>query len=133
MCSKFSNEDVRFVKGLVELVKIKDIIFFLIKLYVKNFLKNQTEEKIANIARELSKMGSHAANGVLTNRALTFAVTQAIANSFSLTSHFARNKFRSGTNYALWGLTVYIFVTEAARKSEELKNTNLHRIFPFTA
>lgn len=78
-------------------------------------------------------MGSHAANGVLTNRALTFAVTQAIANSFSLTSHFARNKFINGTNYALWGLTVYIFVTEAARKSEELKNTNLHSIFPFTA
>jgi hypothetical protein len=120
VCSKLSNEDVRFAKGLVELVKRKDIIFFLIRLYVETYLKSASEDKIKNIARELSKMGSHAANGVLSSRALTFAVAQAIAHSFSLTSHFARNKIRSGAQYALWGLTVYSFATEAAKKAEEL-------------
>ncbi|MFT4269822.1 MAG: hypothetical protein QM578_02320 [Pantoea sp.] len=121
VCSRLGNEDVRFVKGLIELVKRRDIIFILIKLYVETYLKNESEDKVTNIARALSKMGAHTASGVLTSRALTFAVAQSIAHSFSLTSHFARNKIANGANYALWALTGYSYVTEAAKKAEELQ------------
>ncbi|WP_208717772.1 hypothetical protein [Pantoea cypripedii] len=58
VCSKLKDEDVRFWFGVYELIKRRDIIFDMIKIYVDRRLSGFTEQDLEKIAAILSKGGS---------------------------------------------------------------------------
>ncbi|OTW33731.1 hypothetical protein CAP57_17595, partial [Enterobacter kobei] len=45
VCKRLENEDKRFILGLYELIKHRDIIFRLILIYVETLLKNKSESE----------------------------------------------------------------------------------------
>ena len=45
VCSKLKQEDTRFIAGLAQLVKSRDIIFQMIKIYIETYFQNKKEEK----------------------------------------------------------------------------------------
>ncbi|WP_255248707.1 hypothetical protein [Enterobacter hormaechei] len=43
VCKKLGSEDIRFICALYELIKHRDIIFRMLKIYIETILKNKNE------------------------------------------------------------------------------------------
>ncbi len=73
VCSKLKQEDTRFIAGLAQLVKSRDIIFQMIKIYIETYFQNKKEEKAQYILKKLVGAGVYISSSGLTNRILIMA------------------------------------------------------------
>lgn len=70
VCSSLKHEDVRFISGLIQLVKDRNIIFEMIRIYIEVHFKNKSEGRVQHILRKLVSAGIHLSNVGMTNRLL---------------------------------------------------------------
>ena len=81
ICSKLKQEDTRFIAGLAQLVKNRDIIFQMIKIYIETYFQNKKEEKAQYILKKLVGAGVYLSSAGLTNRILIMAVATMICQT----------------------------------------------------
>ncbi|MEG6355260.1 hypothetical protein UXO84_12290 [Enterobacter bugandensis] len=54
VCTRLIDEDVRFIQGLCKLVKHRDLIFRMIKIYIETILKNKNEVEKKTLLEKLT-------------------------------------------------------------------------------
>jgi len=133
VCAKLKHDDIRFVSGLIQLYKDRDVIFEMIRLYIEVHFKNKTEGRVQNILRKLVSAGVYLSTTGTTNRLLITSVAIAVCQSYSFHAIIherlsqARTLIlkRSVTASAI-SLSVYGLVHEASNCAENLKKFNAY-------
>lgn len=78
VCKRLENEDKRFILGLYELIKHRDIIFRLILIYVETLLKNKSESEKNIILRKVVPPTKHYSVMQASRFALVYSVVKYI-------------------------------------------------------
>jgi hypothetical protein len=52
-CKRLASEDKRFLFGIVELIKHKDIVFRMVKIYIETLLRNKSENDKKSILEKV--------------------------------------------------------------------------------
>ncbi|WP_416413326.1 hypothetical protein [Pantoea sp. App145] len=119
VCSKLKDEDVRFWFGVYELIKRRDIVFDMIKIYVDRRLFGVIEQDLKKIAEVLSKGGSRFSSNQATRFSLAMAISRAISISFNISNPIIGKTSMT----AAFVLSNYGMVQEAADAAARLRNT----------
>ncbi|HFQ9887215.1 TPA: hypothetical protein ACGTZY_000403 [Klebsiella pneumoniae] len=137
VCSKLKQEDTRFIAGLAQLVKSRDIIFQMIKIYIETNFQNKKEEKAQYILKKLVGAGVYISSSGLTNRILIMAVATMIcqASRFNTVVYGRINRARSlvlkgSVTATAVVLNVYGLIQDAANSADNLK---MHNPFYYNA
>ncbi|KAB8307276.1 hypothetical protein EH228_14830 [Erwinia endophytica] len=132
VCTKLKHEDARFLLGIAQLVKDRNIIFEMIKIYIEINFKNKKEGRIQNIIRKLVNAGVHISSSTFTNRLLVIAIATAICQSYSFSAivneRISRTKgiaIKAGVTAAAFSLGLYGLVQDAANSADALKKYNV--------
>jgi len=125
VCSKLSNEDTRFLKGLVELVNRRDIIADMIRVYVETSLQSESDNKIQRVVKQMTKLGATFASNGATSRTLAISIATTVSHSFTIKSSLGKKNLSRYSNVAATFLTGYGYVKKAADAADELK-----RVYP---
>lgn len=131
VCSKLKQEDVRFIAGLIQLVKDRNVIFEMIRIYIEVHFKNKTEGRVQHILRKIVGAGVHISSAGLTNRLLIIAVATLICQSYSFHS-IVYGRINRAKSIVLKGsvttaaivLNIYGLVQEAANSAGNLQKFN---------
>ena len=131
VCTKLKNEDLRFISGLIQLYKDRDVIFEMIRLYIEVNFKNKTEGRIQNILRKLVGAGVYLSTTGTTNRLLIISVATAVCQSYSFHT-IVHGRLSQVRTLVLKGsviasaisFSVYGIVHEAANCADNLKEFN---------
>lgn len=128
VCSKLKQEDVRFFISLIQLIKDRDVIFEMIRIYIEVHFKNKTEGRVQHIIKKLVNAGVYLTSTGLTNRLLIISVATAICQSYSFNSivYERMNRAKSivlkgRVTSAAIALNVYGLVQEAANSADNLR------------
>ncbi len=131
VCSKLKQEDTRFIAGLAQLVKSRDIIFQMIKIYIETYFQNKKEEKAQYILKKLVGAGVYISSSGLTNRILIMAVATMICQTsrFNTVVYGRINRARSlvlkgSVTATAVVLNVYGLIQDAANSADNLKMHN---------
>lgn len=131
VCSRLKQEDVRFIAGLIQLVKDRNIIFEMVRIYIEIHFKNKKEGRVQNIIRKLVGAGVHISTAGLTNRLLIISVATMICQSYSFNAIVYGRINRARTMVLKGGITsvgialnMYGLVQEAADSADKLYKFN---------
>jgi len=131
VCTKLKNEDLRFISGLIQLYKDRDVIFEMIRLYIEVHFKNKTEGRIQNILRKLVGAGVYLSTTGTANRLLIISVATAVCQSYSFQTivHGRLSQVRTlilkgSVTASAISFSVYGIVHEAANCADNLKEFN---------
>ena len=120
VCENQKSEDTRFLRAIVRLVKERDAIGRMVRIYVDLLLQNLTPDRIRRIQKKLTRIGANLASGSLTNQTLAGLITTAVCYSVGLGAAIERTLLRYGTrSVAITGL--YGYVQAAADAANRLK------------
>jgi hypothetical protein len=126
VCLRLRKEDSRFLIGIVQLIKHRDVIFKMLYIYIKSLLSNKSEKRIYNnIQRNLMYLGISISSSMLSSQAFIYSATIAICSSVH-TNIWMKEKITSFSTYAVLGLKVYGIVEQASRSANHLKNYNAY-------
>ncbi|MCU5772085.1 hypothetical protein N5923_13880 [Erwiniaceae bacterium BAC15a-03b] len=124
VCQNLKNEDKRFVLGISELIKRREIIYDLIHIYVETWLTGLSEDEVRKIESQMIKMGAIFSSNYLTHSTIVSGITLVIFNSFSITPILSRERLKRYAKGGVFALSVYGLVDKAAKKAEELRYFN---------
>ena len=131
VCSKLKHEDVRFIAGVIQLIKDRNVIFEMIRIYIEIHFKNKNEGRAQHVLRQLVSSGVHISSTGLTNRLLIIAIATAICRSYSfnaiINERINRTKsivFKGSVTLTAVTLNLYGLVQEAANCADTLKKFN---------
>lgn len=125
VCLRLRKEDSRFLTGIVQLIKHRNIIYKMLYIYIKSLLSNKSEKRIHNIQRNLMNLGVSVSSSMLSSQAFVYSATIAICSSVH-TNIWMKEKITSFSTYAVLGLKVYGIVEQASRSANHLKNYNAY-------
>lgn len=125
VCLRLRREDSRFLTGIVQLIKHREVIFKMLYIYIKSLLSNKSEKRIHNIQRNLMYLGISISSSMLSSQAFIYSATIAICSSVH-TNIWMKEKITSFSTYAVLGLKVYGIVELASRSANHLKNHNAY-------
>ncbi|HBU7564355.1 TPA: hypothetical protein MC761_000869 [Enterobacter cloacae] len=125
VCLRLRKEDSRFLKGIVQLIKHRNVIYKMLYIYIKSLLDNKSENRIHNIQRNLINLGVSISSSMLSSQAFIYSATMAVCSSFH-TNIWMKEKITSFSTYAVLGLKFYGFVEQASRSANHLKNYNAY-------
>ncbi|MCU5771363.1 hypothetical protein N5923_06720 [Erwiniaceae bacterium BAC15a-03b] len=123
VCAQQKQEDTRFLEGLVQLVKHRDIIHVMVEIYVEQIMNNLDSSRISNIQRSMMKMGSSIATSSLTNQSFSGLITAAICYSTGM-SFSVDSKLSAISAIAVTAAGMYGRVQLAANAANRLKIFN---------
>ncbi|MBP2169006.1 hypothetical protein J2125_002198 [Erwinia toletana] len=123
VCTRLSHEDIRFGKGIAELLKPDDIVYRMIEIYIQVFFQGQTDEQIKKIASFISGFGATISSNAITSRMLVHSLATTIRGSFSIQTSIDR-KIGRLSNAAVLMLSGYGLITKAAESANNLKEFN---------
>ncbi|MCS2160909.1 hypothetical protein MUU47_07165 [Scandinavium sp. H11S7] len=125
VCSRLRDEDVRFLFGIAQLVKRRNVIFDMIHMYIDSIIKYKSYESIQNIKRHLMRLGVKISVTNATNEGLSFAITTAICYGFGFRPAVQGklNKYSIAASIASIA-GVYGLVQEAANCANHIKKHN---------
>lgn len=131
VCAKLKHDDVRFISGLIQLYKDRDVIFEMIYLYIEVHFKNKSEGRVQHILRKLVSAGVYLSTTGLTNRLLIISVATAVCQSYSFhaivygrISHARSLILKGSVTASAISFSVYGLVHEAANCADNLKKFN---------
>ncbi|MFX2696301.1 hypothetical protein V6279_03625, partial [Enterobacter bugandensis] len=75
VCNKLISEDKRFLFSLYELIKHRDVIFRMIKIYIETLLKNKSEGEKKSILEKLTPFTTHYSIKYISKNGLIYTVT----------------------------------------------------------
>lgn len=133
VCTRLKYEDVRFISGLIQLVKDRNIIFLMMRIYIEIHFKNKKEGQVQNIVRKLVGAGVHISTTGLTNRLLISSVAVAICQSFTFNalvySRISRLRslmLKGSVTTTAMALNIYGLVQQASISANNLKRFNVY-------
>lgn len=124
VCKRLGNEDKRFMLGLYELYKHRNIIFRMILIYVQTLLKNKDESERNIILRKVVPPTTHYSVMQTSRLALVYSVVKYICygNTMNAAIQSALMKKIAGrTGTGLFVLSTYGFVQKASESANNLK------------
>lgn len=125
VCKKLGSEDIRFICALYELIKHRDIIFRMLKIYIETILKNKNETKKKTILQKLTPFTTNYSIKYISKNGLIYAVASYICygNKMNLAVQNAlMTKIGSRAGWIIGGLNIYGIVQRAAESADNLKN-----------
>ncbi|WP_154051714.1 hypothetical protein [Enterobacter hormaechei] len=125
VCKKLGSEDIRFICALYELIKHRDIIFRMLKIYIETILKNKNETEKKTILQKLTPFTTNYSIKYISKNGLTYAVASYICygNKMNLAVQNAlMKKIGSRVGWIVGGLNIYGIVQRAAESADNLKN-----------
>ncbi|EOL8875754.1 hypothetical protein ACM9PQ_000296 [Enterobacter mori] len=125
VCNKLISEDKRFLFSLYELIKHRDVIFRMIKIYIETLLKNKSEVEKKSILEKLTPFTTHYSIKYISKNGLIYAVTSYIChgNKMSLVVQDAlMKKIGSRVGWVVGGANIYGIVQHAAESANNLKH-----------
>lgn len=125
VCNKLSSEDKRFLFSLYELIKHRDVIFRMIKVYIETLLKNKSEVEKKTILEKLTPFTTNYSIKYISRNDLIYAVAAYICygNNMNLAVQNAlMKKTGSRVGVVIGGLNLYGLVQHAAESADNLKN-----------
>lgn len=125
VCNKLSSEDKRFLFSLYELIKHRDVIFRMIKVYIETLLKNKSEVEKKTILEKLTPFTTNYSIKYISRNGLIYAVAAYICygNNMNLAVQNAlMKKTGSRVGVVIGGLNLYGLVQHAAESADNLKN-----------
>lgn len=124
VCNKLISEDKRFLFSLYELIKHRDVIFRMIKIYIETLLKNKSEVEKKSILEKLTPFTTHYSIKYISKNGLIYTVTSYICygNKMSLVVQDAlMKKIGSRVRWVVGGANIYGIVQHAAESANNLK------------
>ncbi|MCY0773370.1 hypothetical protein OWK27_11735 [Enterobacter cloacae complex sp. 2022EL-00788] len=125
VCLRLRKEDSRFLIGIVQLIKNRNVLYKMLYIYIKSLLDNKSENRIHNIQRNLINLGVSISSSMLSSQAFIYSATMAVCSSVH-TNIWMKEKITSFSTYAVLGLKFYGFVEQASRSANHLKNYNAY-------
>ncbi|EPB4337783.1 hypothetical protein QNZ44_001788 [Enterobacter kobei] len=125
VCNKLSSEDKRFLFSLYELIKHRDVIFRMIKVYIETLLKNKSEVEKKTILEKLTPFTTNYSIKYISRNGLIYAAAAYICygNNMNLAVQNAlMKKTGSRVGVVIRGLNLYGLVQHAAESADNLKN-----------
>ncbi|MFH2741767.1 hypothetical protein ACK6SG_13335 [Enterobacter hormaechei] len=125
VCKKLGSEDIRFICALYELIKHRDIIFRMLKIYIETILKNKNETEKKTILQKLTPFTTNYSIKYISKNGLIYAVASYIyyGNKMNLAVQNAlMKKIGSRVGWIVGGLNIYGIVQRAAESADNLKN-----------
>lgn len=125
VCKKLGSEDIRFICALYELIKHRDIIFRMLKIYIETILKNKNETEKKTILQKLTPFTTNYSIKYISKNGLIYAVASYICygNKMNLAVQNAlMKKIGSRVGWIVGGLNIYGIVQRAAESANNLKN-----------
>ena len=119
VCSKIKSEDARFFEGLVILVKDRNLIFTMLRIYFEHLLKSKTSNQLEYIRQGLTRAGLSYSVSSLTSQSFVIGITTAVCLSIRFNTGIIRYT-SSASGWAVMGLTSYGVIQAAADSSERL-------------
>lgn len=125
VCKKLGSEDVRFICALYELVKYRDVIFRMVKIYIEILLKNKSETEKKTILEKLIPFTKNYSIKYISRNGLIYGIAAYICygNKTNLSVQNALMK-RTGSRvgWVIGGLNIYGVVQHAADSANNLKH-----------
>jgi hypothetical protein len=125
VCNKLSSEDKRFLSSLYELIKHRDVIFRMSKVYIETLLKNKSEVEKKTILEKLTPFTTNYSIKYISRNGLIYAIAAYICygNNMNLAVQNAlMKKTGSRVGVVIGGLNLYGLVQHAAESADNLKN-----------
>ena len=125
VCTRLLNEDVRFIQGLGQLVKHRDLIFRMIKIYIETILKNKNEGEKRTILEKLIPFTKNISIKTLSKSALIYSIASYICygSKMSATVEAAFVKRIGGrAGIPITALNLYSIVYKASESANRLKH-----------
>lgn len=125
VCVRLRDEDVRFVLGLGQLVKHRDLIFRMITLYIETILKNKNETEKKTLLKKLTPVTKNLAIKNVSKSALIYSVVSYICygNKMSASVEAAFVKKLGGrVGIPITALNLYGIVHKASESANRLEN-----------
>ena len=120
VCTGQKNEDIRFVEGLIQLVKQHHVVTRMLGIYVDQLLHGLTPDRLGRIKKMLIGSGATIASSSLTNQSFGYAIVAAA--SYSLGLRFSVNtKLAKISVSVVTAVSYYGYVQEAADAATRLR------------
>ncbi|HDC4833280.1 hypothetical protein [Enterobacter cloacae] len=124
VCKNLASEDKRFMLGIAELVKHRDLIFRIVKLYIETILKNRSENEKKTILEKVIPFTTHYSVKQASKLSLIYAVAKYICYSNQMNAAIQSalmKKVAGRTGGAFLVLNAYALVQRAADSANNLK------------
>ncbi|CZV11442.1 hypothetical protein [Enterobacter cloacae] len=125
VCKRLGSEDQRFLFGIIQLIKKRDLIFRIIKIYIMTLFKNKSENEIRYILEKVTPFTSNYSVRVISKNGLIYAVASYICYGNKMNTAVQNALMKKIANKAGWGLAAlnaYAIVQHAADSANNLKN-----------
>lgn len=125
VCERLGNEDKRFLLGLYELIKHRDIIFRMVRIYVETMLKHKNESDIKIILRQVVPFTTHYSAMQSSRFAIVYSIVKYICYGSKINGVIQSammKKIGGLSSAALITLSTYGTVQHAADSANNLKH-----------
>lgn len=119
VCAKLKSEDLRFSEGIYQLIKDRNIVYEIVKIYVNLIFKNKSAQQLEYIKRLLIKADVNISASSLTNQAFVLGITTSICLGVSMNTNFIKG-IKTGSTLVVNGLGLYGYVQKASASAERL-------------
>lgn len=120
VCAAQQLEDLRFRNGIYRLIKNRNIVFEMVKIYIELLLNRQTSQQLEYIKYLLMRANVHIAASSLTNQGFALGVTMTICVGMNVRMPIGRG-IGSIAGAAAGGLAVYGIIQNAADSARRLQ------------
>lgn len=123
ICQELKEEDRRMIAAIKAIYNHKEIVVFMIELYIKYLLKNQNEKSKDNIIIKITGFLARNRTGLVTKLTMSYLIAKSISGSMNFTIK-TRERIGKVSNVVLTILTFYSYVQKASISSRKLKILN---------
>lgn len=123
ICKELKEEDKRMFLAIKELYKRKDVILFMIELYVLHLLEKKNEKSRNNIVLKVTGMLANNRAKLITNMSISYVIAKKTTESMKFTIR-TRTVINNASYYTLMILEFYSIVQKAAMSARKLKTFN---------
>lgn len=120
VCAKLKEEDLRFLDGIAEVVKRRDIIYRLVQIYFEEIFRFKTREQLSAINSGLLKAGVIISSNTLNNQTFIIGITTAVCLGIGFNSSIVAWTGKTAA-LTVTGLGLYGIVQQAADSAERLR------------
>lgn len=120
VCAKLKEEDLRFLDGIAQLVRHRDIVYRMVHIYFEDIFRYKTSTQLQSIKVGLLRQGVVISSTALSNQAFVIGVTTSVCLGISFNASIIKWTSK-GAALSATGLALYGTVQHAAESAERLK------------
>ncbi|MGL5311480.1 MAG: hypothetical protein ACRDAL_12945, partial [Plesiomonas shigelloides] len=120
---QINTEDYRFLLGIKQAIKNKDIIMLMIKAYVELLLDNSDGKRLERISKKVFHLSSLVSSVQLTQKSIVFAIQSQIIMAL-FKNDITRRRIATVNNVTLTAIRLYGYIEEAAISADNLKRNS---------